>query len=162
MGIFYSGSRNLTGTIDLHIELEEKIADFLGKETVLLFSTGYQTAQGIIPTLVIKGEYIISDKDNHACIVAGYFMAKGATANVLRYKHNDMNDLERVIKRAPFLIQKIRTDQGKEFTNLKLKTLLKESNIKHRLNHSFNCAMSLILMSCSIKCYSESVKMSNF
>lgn len=96
-----SGSRYLTGTIDLHVELEEKMAKFFNKEAVLLFSTGYQTAQGIIPTLVQRGEYVISDKDNHACIVAGNFMAKGATANVLRYRHNDMNDLERVIKRVP-------------------------------------------------------------
>jgi 8-amino-7-oxononanoate synthase len=96
-----SGSRYLTGTIDLHVELEEKLAKFFGKESVLLFSTGYQTAQGIIPTLVQRGEYVISDKDNHACIVAGYFMAKGATANVVRYRHNDMNDLERVIKKIP-------------------------------------------------------------
>ena len=52
-----SGSRYLTGTLDLHIRLEEKLADFLGKESVLLFSTGYQTAQGIIPTLVNKGYF---------------------------------------------------------------------------------------------------------
>ena len=96
-----SGSRYLTGTLDLHIKLEEKLADFLGKESVLLFSTGYQTAQGIIPTLVTKGEYIISDKDNHACIVAANMMAKGAFAEFKRYKHNDMNDLERVLKSIP-------------------------------------------------------------
>jgi 8-amino-7-oxononanoate synthase len=96
-----SGSRYLTGTIDLHIELEEKLAKFLNKETVLLFSTGYQTAQGIIPTLVNRGEYVISDKDNHACIVVGTLIAKGITANVMRYKHGDMDDLERVINRIP-------------------------------------------------------------
>ncbi|MGD1006633.1 MAG: pyridoxal phosphate-dependent aminotransferase family protein [Ignavibacteriaceae bacterium] len=96
-----SGSRYLTGTLDLHIELEERLAKFLKKETVLLFSTGYQTAQGIIPTLVQRGEFVVSDKDNHACIVAGNLMAKGATAEFVRYKHNDMNDLERVIKKLP-------------------------------------------------------------
>lgn len=96
-----SGSRYLTGTIDLHVELEEKLSKFLGKEACLLFSTGYQTAQGVIPTLVQRGEYVVSDKDNHACIVAGNLMAKGATAEVVRYKHNDMNDLERVIKKLP-------------------------------------------------------------
>jgi 8-amino-7-oxononanoate synthase len=96
-----SGSRYLTGTLDLHIELEEKLAKFFGKEKVLLFSTGYQTAQGIIPTLVQRGEYVISDKDNHACIVAANLMAKGATAEMARYKHNDMNDLERVIAKLP-------------------------------------------------------------
>ncbi|HEX2960776.1 MAG TPA: aminotransferase class I/II-fold pyridoxal phosphate-dependent enzyme [Ignavibacteriales bacterium] len=96
-----SGSRYLTGTIDLHVEMEEKLAKFLGKEACLLFSTGYQTAQGIIPTLVQRGEYVVSDKDNHACIVAGNLMAKGATAEIVRYKHNDMKDLERVISKLP-------------------------------------------------------------
>ncbi len=96
-----SGSRYLTGTLDLHIELEDRLAKFFGKEKVLLFSTGYQTAQGIIPTLVQRGDYVISDKDNHACIVAGNLMAKGATAEMARYKHNDMKDLERVIAKLP-------------------------------------------------------------
>ncbi len=96
-----SGSRYLTGTLDLHIELEDKLAKFFGKEKVLLFSTGYQTAQGIIPTLVQRGDYVISDKDNHACIVAGNLMAKGATAEMARYRHNDMKDLERVISKLP-------------------------------------------------------------
>ena len=96
-----SGSRYLTGTLDLHNKLEEKLADFLGKESVLLFSTGYQTAQGIIPTLVSKGDYIISDKDNHACIVAANMMAKGGFAEFKRYKHNDMDDLEKVLERIP-------------------------------------------------------------
>ena len=96
-----SGSRYLTGTLDLHIELEERLAKFFGTEAVLLYSTGYQTAQGIIPTLVQRGEYVISDKDNHACIVAGQIMAKGATADLLRYKHNDMKDLERVLLKTP-------------------------------------------------------------
>jgi len=96
-----SGSRYLTGTLDLHIRLEEKLADFLEKESVLLFSTGYQTAQGIIPTLISKGDYIISDKDNHACIVAANMMAKGGFAEFKRYKHNDMIDLERVLKNIP-------------------------------------------------------------
>jgi len=96
-----SGSRYLTGTLDLHIELEKRLAKFFGTEAVLLFSTGYQTAQGIIPTLVQKGEYVISDKDNHACIVAADLMAKGGFAEFKRYKHNDMEDLEAVLKRIP-------------------------------------------------------------
>lgn len=96
-----SGSRYLTGTLDLHIELEKRMAKFFGTETVLLFSTGYQTAQGIIPTLVQKGEYVVSDKDNHACIVAADLMAKGAFAEFKRYKHNDMDDLEAVLNKIP-------------------------------------------------------------
>lgn len=96
-----SGSRYLTGTLDLHIELEDRLAKFFNKDAVLLFSTGYQTAQGIIPTLVQRGEYVISDKDNHASIVAGNLMAKGATAEMVRYKHEDMDDLERVLNKLP-------------------------------------------------------------
>ena len=96
-----SGSRYLTGTLDLHIRLEERLAAFYNKEACLLYSTGYQTAQGIIPTLVTKGEYVVSDRDNHACIVAGNLMAKGAFAEFVRYKHNDMDDLERVLARLP-------------------------------------------------------------
>src|SRR2546426_2079375 len=96
-----SGSRYLTGTLDLHNELEERLAKFMGTEACLLFSTGYQTAQGIIPTLVQRGEYVVIDKDDHACIVAGTMMAKGMFADVARYKHNDMADPERVISRLP-------------------------------------------------------------
>ncbi len=96
-----SGSRYLTGTLDLHVKLEERLAAFYGREACLLFSTGYQTAQGIIPTLVQKGEYVVSDRDNHACIVAGNLMAKGSFAEFVRYKHNDMEDLERVLAKLP-------------------------------------------------------------
>ena len=107
-----SGSRCLTGTLDLHVKLEERLATFLQKEACLLFSTGYQTAQGIIATLVQKGEYVVSDKDNHACIVAGNLMAKGAFAEFIRYKHNDVNDLERVISRLPLGASKLIVTDG--------------------------------------------------
>jgi 8-amino-7-oxononanoate synthase len=100
-GTSCSGSRYLTGTVNLHEELEEKLADFMGKEACLLFSTGYQTAQGVIPTLVQRGDYVISDRDNHACIVAGTLMAKGAFGDVVRYKHGNMEDLERRLSKIP-------------------------------------------------------------
>ncbi|HRI47217.1 MAG TPA: pyridoxal phosphate-dependent aminotransferase family protein [Ignavibacteriaceae bacterium] len=107
-----SGSRYLTGTLDLHIELENRLAKFFSTESVLLFSTGYQSAQGIIPTLVNRGDYVISDKDNHACIVAGNLLAKGATADFVRYKHNDMDDLERVISKLPESAGKLIVSDG--------------------------------------------------
>ncbi|AFN75978.1 8-amino-7-oxononanoate synthase [Melioribacter roseus P3M-2] len=107
-----SGSRYLTGTLDLHVELEERLAKFFGTEAVLLYSTGYQTAQGVIATLVQRGEYVVSDKDNHACIVAGQIMARGATAELVRYKHNDMNDLERVLKKIPVEAGKLIVSDG--------------------------------------------------
>ncbi len=96
-----SGSRYLTGTLDLHIELENRLAKFFKKEAVLLYSTGYQTAQGVIPTLVQRNDFVISDKDNHACIVAGTLMTKGSMGGLVRYKHNDMEDLEKVISKLP-------------------------------------------------------------
>ncbi len=107
-----SGSRYLTGTLDLHVELERRLANFFSREDCLLYSTGYQTAQGIIPTLVQRGEYVISDRDNHACIVAGNLMAKGATADFIRYKHNDMADLDRVLSRLPLDTPKLVVSDG--------------------------------------------------
>lgn len=96
-----SGSRYLTGTISLHIELEKRLAAFLGYEDCLLFSTGYQTALGVISGMVTKGDYVISDKENHACIINGCMLAKGGFAEFVRYKHNDMEDLDRVLSRIP-------------------------------------------------------------
>lgn len=100
-GTSCSGSRYMTGTVNLHIELEEKLADFFEKERCLLFSTGYQTGQGIIPTLAQRGEYIVSDRDNHASLVVAAIMAQGGGANLLRYNHNNMEDLERVLRKIP-------------------------------------------------------------
>ncbi|MBN1399119.1 MAG: pyridoxal phosphate-dependent aminotransferase family protein [Bacteroidetes bacterium] len=103
-----SGSRYLTGTLDLHIELESRLAKFMGKEACLLYSTGYQTGQGIVPVLVQRGDYVVSDKDNHASIVAGTLVAAGmgSYANdsnnmVVRYKHNDMAHLDHVLSQLP-------------------------------------------------------------
>lgn len=114
-----SGSRYLTGTLDLHVELEARLAKFFGKEDCLLFSTGYQTAQGIIPTLVQHGDYVVSDKDNHACIVVGNLMANGANAlidqtsqTIVRYKHNDMQHLETVISKLPLESGKLIVSDG--------------------------------------------------
>jgi len=107
-----SGSRYLTGTLDLHYELEARLAKFMGKEACLLFSTGYQTAQGIIPTLVQRGEYVVTDKDNHASIVAGVMMAKGLFSEFVRYKHNDIQDLERVISQLPLEAGKLIVTDG--------------------------------------------------
>jgi len=96
-----SGSRYLTGTVRLHEELEHEMADYFQKEACLLFSTGYQTAQGVIPTLCQRGDYVVSDKDNHACIVAGNLMSRGMYGEVVRYNHNDMADLHRRISKLP-------------------------------------------------------------
>ncbi len=101
-GTSCSGSRLLTGTLDLHEELEEKLARFMGKESCLLFSTGYQTSQGVIQPLVSRGEYILSDRDNHASIVSANLMARGLMdTNIIRYKHNSPADVEKRIAALP-------------------------------------------------------------
>jgi len=107
-----SGSRYLTGTLDLHIELEKRLAKYLGYEEVLLFSTGYQTALGVISTIPQKGDYLILDKENHACIMNGAMMAKGAFVDYKRYKHNDMQDLEKVLQSLPVEAGKMIVSDG--------------------------------------------------
>jgi 8-amino-7-oxononanoate synthase len=107
-----SGSRYLNGTLDLHNELEARLAEFLGKEACLLFSTGYQTNQGIIATLVQKGEYVFTDKENHASIVAGTLITKGMQGEVIRYRHNDVRDLKRVLSRSPLNAAKLVVTDG--------------------------------------------------
>jgi 8-amino-7-oxononanoate synthase len=107
-----SGSRYLTGTLDIHIELEARLAKYFGKEDCLLYSTGFQTGQGVITTLVQRGDYVIGDKENHACLVTSALMAKGAFAEVMRYKHNDMADLERQLKRIPDEASKLIATDG--------------------------------------------------
>jgi 8-amino-7-oxononanoate synthase len=129
-----SGSRYLTGTLDLHIELEYRLTKFFNTEAVLLFSTGYQTAQGIIPTLVQRGDYVVSDKDNHACIIAGNLMAKGATADMVRYKHNDMEDLERVISKLPIDSAKLIVSDGVFSTGGEIVNLPCLNDIAKRFN----------------------------
>ena len=92
-----TGSRFLNGTLDLHLELEERLADFLGRESCVLFSTGYMTNEGVIQGITSKGDYIFSDKDNHACIVAG---TKVSRAETRRYRHDDMDHLRTMLERA--------------------------------------------------------------
>lgn len=107
-----SGSRYLTGTVDLHVELEERLAKFMGKEACLMYSTGFQTALGVISTLVQRGEYVISDRDNHACIVVGTMAAQGQAAHLVRYKHNDMVNLGFVLSRLPIDAPKLIVSDG--------------------------------------------------
>ncbi len=93
-----TGSRFLNGTLDMHEELEERLARFLNKEAALVFSTGYQTNLGVIATLAGRGDIIYLDKLNHACIVDG---ARLSYAAVERYTHGDLGALERLLSKAP-------------------------------------------------------------
>ena len=92
------GSRFLNGTLDLHRKLEERLAEFLKREAALVFSTGFQTNLGAISALVGKGDVVISDKWNHASIVDGARLSYG---EFRRFRHNDMEDLERVLQGCP-------------------------------------------------------------
>ena len=93
-----SGSRFLNGTLELHLELEEALASFLHKEGVITFGTGFQSNVGIISALVGRHDYVICDRENHASIYAGCQMSYG---KMLRYRHSDMEDLEKQLRRVP-------------------------------------------------------------
>lgn len=97
-GTSVTGSRFLNGTLELHLELERRLAKFVGKEAALVFSTGYQANLGAISAIVGKGEYAILDKDAHACIVDGAMLSRG---EMKRFKHNDLDDLDRVLSNLP-------------------------------------------------------------
>jgi 8-amino-7-oxononanoate synthase len=90
-GVATCGSRFLNGTLDIHVEMEEKLAQFMNKEAALSFSTGFQTNQGIISTLICEGDAVITDRMIHASIIDACRLSYG---NVYKYKHNDMADLE--------------------------------------------------------------------
>ncbi len=92
-----AGSRFLNGTLDLHIELEEALAKFVGKEESLVFSTGYQVNLGVISCIPGRHDYIILDEWDHACIIDG---TRLSFAKSLKYKHNDMESLEKILKRT--------------------------------------------------------------
>lgn len=92
-----TGSRYLNGTLDLHLELEEKLADFMNKDSCVLFSTGYQTNEGAIQTIAGRNDEIYSDKDNHACIVVGTLCSNAKT---IRFAHNDMDQLRKQLERS--------------------------------------------------------------
>ena len=91
-----TGSRYLNGTLDIHLELEEKLAEFMRKEACVLFSTGYQTNEGSIQTIAKRNDVIFSDRDNHACIVVGTLCS---AARTVRYNHNDMEHLRKLLER---------------------------------------------------------------
>ncbi|MCX7845204.1 MAG: pyridoxal phosphate-dependent aminotransferase family protein [Dictyoglomaceae bacterium] len=97
-GTSCTGSRFMNGTLALHRELEDKLAEFLNKEACIIFSTGYQTNVGTISALIGKDDIAITDKEDHASIIDGCKMSYG---KMLRFKHNDMEDLERVLKSCP-------------------------------------------------------------
>jgi len=97
-GTSCTGSRFLNGNMSLHEKLEAELADWVGKEDSLVFSTGMQVNLGTISALVGRGEIIILDKDDHASIVDGAFLSGG---KIERYRHNDLDHLKRVVESLP-------------------------------------------------------------
>jgi 8-amino-7-oxononanoate synthase len=94
-GTSCTGSRFLNGTLELHKELERRLARFLGKESAIIFGTGYQSNLGAITALMSRGDIAICDKEVHACIIDAVHMAG---CEMKRFRHNDMGDLERLLK----------------------------------------------------------------
>ncbi|MCE2788918.1 MAG: aminotransferase class I/II-fold pyridoxal phosphate-dependent enzyme [Saprospiraceae bacterium] len=92
-----AGSRFLNGTLDIHLELEEKLARYVGKEGALVFSTGYQVNLGVISSIPGRHDYLILDDLDHACIIDG---ARLSFAKVMKYSHNDMDSLEKALSRC--------------------------------------------------------------
>ena len=93
-----SGSRFLNGTLDAHVLLEKELAEFIGTEDAVTFSTGFQSNLGIISAIAGRTDYILCDKENHASIYDG---CRLSFAKMLRYNHSDMEDLENLIKTVP-------------------------------------------------------------
>lgn len=92
------GVRSLAGTLELHVELEKTIADFKHAEAAITYSSGYVTNLSVVSTLVGRHDYVFSDKLNHASIVDGCMMSG---AKFVRFKHNDLDDLQRRLEEAP-------------------------------------------------------------
>ncbi len=97
-GTSCTGSRFLNGTLAWHLDLERRLAEYVGTEAVLVFSTGYQANVGTISTLIGRGDTVITDKDDHASIVDGARLSFG---KMKRFRHSDMDDLERVLASLP-------------------------------------------------------------
>lgn len=93
-----SGSRFLNGTLDIHVKLEQELAEFLNKEACVTFSTGFQSNLGIISAIVGRNDYVICDKENHASIYDGCKLSYG---KMIRFEHSNMEDLERKLQQVP-------------------------------------------------------------
>lgn len=93
-----AGSRFLNGTLDIHVELEQKLARFLGKESALIFSTGFQANLGVVSSITGRHDYIIIDEADHASIYEG---TRLSFSKVLKFKHNNLESLERILASLP-------------------------------------------------------------
>ena len=128
-----AGSRFLNGTLDLHVQLERELAEFIHKDETLCFSTGFSVNQGVLAMVVGKGDYIICDDRDHASIVDGRRLS---FARQLHYKHNDMEDLERVLQNLPYEAVKLIVVDGVFSMEGDLANLPAIVELKHKYNCS--------------------------
>ena len=128
-----AGSRFLNGTLDLHVQLEKEIAEFIGKDDTLCFSTGFSVNQGVLAVICGKDDYIICDDRDHASIVDGRRLS---FAKQLHYKHNDMEDLERVLQKLPHEAIKLIVVDGVFSMEGDLANLPAIVELKHKYNCS--------------------------
>jgi 8-amino-7-oxononanoate synthase len=128
-----AGSRFLNGTLDLHVQLEKELAEFVGKDEALCFSTGFTVNEGVIACLTDRNDYIICDDRDHASIVDGRRLS---FSTQYKYKHNDMEDLEKVLQRCnPDAVKLIVVD-GVFSMEGDLANLPKIVELKHKYNAS--------------------------
>lgn len=128
-----AGSRFLNGTLDLHVQLEKELAEYIGKDETLSFSTGFFVNSGVLAVVVGRGDYIICDDRDHASIVDGRRLS---FARQLHYKHNDMEDLENILKGLPHEAVKLIVVDGVFSMEGDLANLPKIVELKHKYNCS--------------------------
>ncbi len=128
-----AGSRFLNGTLDIHVQLEKELAEFEYKDDALCFSTGFSVNQGVIAQVVGRNDYVICDDRDHASIVDGRRLS---FATQLHYKHNDMEDLERVLQRLPYEAIKLIIVDGVFSMEGDLAKLPEIVALKHKYNCS--------------------------
>ena len=128
-----AGSRFLNGTLDLHVQLEKELAEFVHKDDTLCFSTGFSVNAGVLAVVVGRGDYIICDDRDHASIVDGRRLS---FARQLHYKHNDMEDLENLLKGLPQEAVKLIVVDGVFSIEGDLANLPKIVELKHKYNCS--------------------------
>ena len=128
-----AGSRFLNGTLDLHVQLEKELAEFEHKDEALCFSTGFSVNAGVLAMVVGRGDYIICDDRDHASIVDGRRLS---FATQLHYKHNDMQDLERVLQKLPKEAIKLIVVDGVFSMEGDLAKLPEIIELKHKYNCS--------------------------
>ena len=128
-----AGSRFLNGTLDIHVQLEKELAEYEHKDAALCFSTGFTVNSGVIPTIVGRGDYLICDDRDHASIVDGRRLS---FATQLHYKHNDMEDLERILEKLPHDAIKLIVVDGVFSMEGDLAKLPEIVELKHKYNCS--------------------------